>query len=262
MKIPYFTALWLGGALLASAETKPAQAKPAAASAPAAAATQLAPNQLAPNQQAFLNLPQERREQFVKHLQEASRLFRDRRIFETLGELDQADLIFKDSPETLNLRGSCYVEFRSFDKAMEAFRAAEKLSPGNPSVLFNIAEVLFVTRQWKQADEALGQVLKLLPKQRDNSFARLIEFKILLCKLRLNQKDQAKALADKYDYLEDDSPYYYYAHAALAYEEHNTLKAEEWQGIANRVFRDPSVTAPWQDTMVEYGYVKGFYGEE
>ena len=108
----------------------------------------------------------------------------------------------------------------------------------------------------------MNKVDMLLPKQRDNSFARLIEFKILLCKLRLNQKDQAVALADKYDYLEDDSPYYYYAHAALAYEERNTLKAEEWLGIANRVFRDPSVTAPWQDTMVEYGFVKGFYGEE
>jgi tetratricopeptide (TPR) repeat protein len=250
MKIPLFTAIWLAGALLASAQNKPAAAAPANV-----------PQQLSPNQQAFLNLPQERRDQFVKHLQEANRLFRDKRVFETLGELDKADAIFKDSPEVLNLRGSCYVEFRSFDKALESFRAAEKLSPGNPSVLFNIGEVLFVTRKWREAHDVLSAVLKVLPKQKDQSFARLIEFKVLLCKLRLGQKDEAVAMADKYDYLDDDTPYYYYAHASLSYHDGNTLKAEEWLAIAGRVFRAPGVIAPWQDTLVEFGYIKSFYGD-
>ena len=31
--------------------------------------------------------------------------------------------------------------------------------------------------------------------------------------------------------------------------------------MAGRVFRDPNILAPWQDTLVEYGYIKSFYGD-
>ena len=30
--------------------------------------------------------------------------------------------------------------------------------------------------------------------------------------------------------------------------------------MANRIFQDPNILAPWQDTLVEYGYIKSFYG--
>ena len=56
--------------------------------------------------------------------------------------------------------------------------------------------------------------------------------------------------------------YYYYAKAALAYEDNNLIKAEEWLATAGRIFQDPNVLAPWQDTLVEYGYIKSFYGDE
>src|SRR5437763_1319121 len=73
--------------------------------------------ELLPNQQAFLNLPEEKRKEFVKHLNEANRIFQQKRVIETLDELNKAAAIFKDSPEIYNLRGSCYVEMRAFDKA-------------------------------------------------------------------------------------------------------------------------------------------------
>ena len=88
-----------------------------------------------------------------------------------------------------------------------------------------------------------------------------MEFKILLCKKKLGLKDEVTVLAEKYDFL-DDSPYYYYAQAALAYDNNNLIKAEEWLAIAGRIFQDPNVLAPWQDTLVEYGYIKSFYGDE
>jgi Flp pilus assembly protein TadD len=106
---------------------------------------------LLPNQQAFLNLPEEQRKEFVKHLGEANRIFQQKRIFETLDELDKASKIFSDSPEIHNLRGSCYVEMRSFDKALEEFNKAAALSKDNPSIEFNIGEVYFVTKQWQKA---------------------------------------------------------------------------------------------------------------
>lgn len=244
-----FVLLALAAPLSAQTESKPAE-KPAEKEEQA----------LAPNQQAFLNLPEERRKEFIKHLAEANRIFQQKRIFETLDELDKATKIFADSPEIHNLRGSCYVEMRAFDKALAEFNKAAALSKDNPSIEFNIGEVYFVTKDWQKALDLFEKVLKLLPQ--DNiALGRLVEFKMLLCKKKLGRNDEVTILAEKYDFL-DDSPFHYYAKAALAYEDNNLIKAEEWLATAGRIFQDPNILAPWQDTLVEFGYIKSFYGEE
>jgi Tfp pilus assembly protein PilF len=215
---------------------------------------------LMPNQQAFLNLPEEVRKDFIKNLGEATRLFQQKRIFETLEELEKATEIFVDSPEIYNLRGSCFVEMRAFDKALADFQKAASYTKDNPSIEFNIAEVLFVTKQWQKSHDLFEKIMKVQPPV-SLALSRLIEFKMLLCKKKLGMKDEATILAEKYDFL-DDSPFHYYAKAALAYDAENLIKAEEWLAIAGRIFQDPNVLAPWQDTLVEYGYIKSFYGEE
>ena len=215
---------------------------------------------LLPNQQAFLNLPEESRNEFIKHLSEGNRLFQQKRVFETLEELDKAAKIFTDSPEIYNLRGSCFVEMRSFDKALDQFEKARALTKDNASIDFNVAEVYFVTKEWQKSHDLFVKILKQIPPG-NIALGRLAEFKILLCKKKLGKQDEATILAEKYDFL-DDSPFYYYAKAALAYDEKDLIKAEEWLAMAGRIFQDPNVLAPWQDTLVEYGYIKSFYGSD
>ena len=215
---------------------------------------------LLPNQKAFLNLPEESRKEFIKHLEEAGRLFQQKRVFETLDELEKTAKIFTDSPEIYNLRGSCFVEMRAFEKALEQFKKAAELAKDNPSIEFNIAEVYFCTKEWKKSLDLLEKIIKTIPPE-NMALGRLVEFKILLCKKKLGMNDEAQILAEKYDF-QDDSPYYYFAQAAMAYEKGDVVKAEEWLAMAGRVFQDPNVIAPWQDTMVEYGYIKSFYGDD
>lgn len=215
---------------------------------------------LMPNQQDFLNLPEESRKNFIHHVGTASRMFQQKRIFESLAELEKASAIFEDSPEVFNLRGSCYVEMRAFEKALREFREASALSKDNPSIEFNIAEVLFVSKQWQESLEAFEKVLLKIPEQ-NTALSRLVEFKILLCLKKVGRKDDAVILAEKYDFM-DDSPFYYYAQAALAYDDKRFAEAEQWLARAARVFRNPDILAPWQDTLVEFGYIKSFYGED
>lgn len=244
-----FSLLLLITPLAAQNESAPAGSKPDAA----------AP-ELAPNQQAFLNLPEERRKDFRKHLGEANRVFQQKRVFEALDELGKAAAIFEDSPEIHNLRGSCYVEMRAFEKAIAEFNKALAFSKDNASIEFNIGEVYFCTGEWQKAVDLFEKILKTLPT--DNiALGRLTEFKILLCQKKLGKTEEVRKLAEKYDFM-DDSPYYYYAKAALAYEDKNLPKAEEWLARAGRVFGDPNILAPWQDTLVEYGYIKSFYGDD
>jgi tetratricopeptide (TPR) repeat protein len=216
--------------------------------------------ELLPSQREFLNLPAEQRENFAENFGNAARYFQQKRVFECLEALSEAEKVFENSAELLNLRGSCYVEMRAFEKAMEAFNEALEINPTNVSIQFNVAEVLFVTKQWQQAHDRFVQVLREIP-EKNLSLGRLVEFKILLCKKKIGQNDEVVMLAEKYDY-QDDSPYYYYAQAALAYEDGNLLEAEEWLARANRIFRDPNIIAPWQDTLVEFGYIKSFYGDD
>jgi len=91
---------------------------------------------------------------------------------------------------------------------------------------------------------------------------RLVEFKILLCTLKAGSKEDAVKLADKYEEISDDSPYCYYARAALAYQSGDEAKAEGWLAMASRVFGRPEILSPWQDTMIEFGYIKSFYGSD
>lgn len=246
--------------LLGSAFTAMAQQPAADSTKPAAEQGKPAIEKLSPHMEAFSNLPQEQREQYLKHAVEADRLFKDKRIFETLDELAKASAIFKDNAEAYNLLGSCYVEFRDFDKALDAYQRALKLDPDNINIKFNVAEVYFVTKKWKESCSTFEEILK--KSEGDEKAAplmRIVEFKILLCKIKLGQQEEAEILANKYDYL-DDSPYYYFAKASLAYEKNDLVKAEEWLAMAGRIFQDPAILAPWQDTLVEFGYIKSFYG--
>jgi len=245
---------------LAPALAQDAPVAPSGKPATPAATPAVDPAKLLTPEQAFSNLPEERRKEFVKNLGEANRLFQQKRIFETLNLLNKADAIFADSPETLNIRGACYVEIRAFDKAMAAFEQALKLTPDNTSVKFNIGEVYFVTKEWQKCCDMMEQVFKEIPKEQ-TALSRLVEFKILLCEKKLGRKDEAIALSKKYD-MDDDSPYFCYAQAAIAYDEKNLIVAEEWLARAGRIFQNPEVLAPWQDTLVEFGYIKSFYGND
>lgn len=215
-------------------------------------------DQLSAAQREFSNLPEEKRNQFTKFFTDAQRYFSSVRVFETLEALNEAEKIFPNSLEVWNLRGSCYVEMRFFDKAELAYKKALEISPNNLSVKFNVAECMFVSRQWQSAHDKFQELLKLMPPNA-TAITRLIEFKIFLCKKKLGLDQEAMILAEKYDY-QDDSPYHYYVNAVVAFDKKDLDGAEKWMARANRIFKNPQILTPWQDTMIEYGYIKGFFG--
>ena len=116
----------------------------------------------------------------------------------------------------------------------------------------------FVTKKWQECHDLFLKIFKAIPKE-NIALSRLVEFKILLCKKKLGLKEEAIAMANKYD-IDDDSPYYCFAQAAIAYDEKDLVKAEEWLARASRIFKNAEALAPWQDTLVEFGYIKSFYG--
>jgi len=228
-----------------------------------AAEPQADAKEMLPWEKSFLNLPEERRTEFSKHLAKSRELFGQKRVFECIEELDKARAIYPDSPDLENLLGACQVEFRAFDKAMEHFDRANELQPNEPSIQFNIAEIFFVTKQWQAAEEALEALVKTSKENKATGQAmmmqRLVEFKLMLAKIKLGKMEEAQAMAKLYDHL-DDSPFSYFAEAALAYQNDDELTAEMAMARAGRIFQNPAIISPWQDTMMEFGYMKSFFG--
>jgi tetratricopeptide (TPR) repeat protein len=210
-------------------------------------------------QKEFSNLPEQKRIDYLKFVNEASRLFNQKRIFEAMAQIDEARKIFDRNVDIFNLLGSCYVEFRDFSKAREFYDKALALEPKSSVILFNLAELEFVTRNWQECLQKMNVVLPLLPEVNIQTM-RLVELKMLLCYLALDRNEEANTLANKYDPLRDDSPFYYYAQASLCYRNDDLIKAEEFLQKANRVFGNPAYIAPWQDTLIEFGYIASFYG--
>ena len=210
-------------------------------------------------QQKLENLSPEDKKTYAATLGEGSRLYNQQRIFEALNSLYDAERIFAQNPAALNLKGACYVEFRDFTRARICFNEAIALAPDTPSLLFNLVEMDFVTRQWESCQKRIQELIPLFSKE-NIPMLRLLEFKLMLTYLKSDQEDKAHELAEKYDFL-DDNPYYYYAQAAICYYDGKTEKAGTWISSAQRVFRDAATLAPWQDTLIEFGYIKSFLSE-
>lgn len=199
---------------------------------------------------------------YTNAFRRANYLFQQKRIFESLEAVEELEAIYAKNPASLTLRGACYVEFRAFDKARISFAKALKFSPDNFNVRFNLAEIEFVTKNYAKALEILNLLLLEAGDNRTTStMIPLIEFKILLCKIRTDDISGAEDIVAKTDFL-DDSPLFYFGKAALEYAKDNGVEAETWLARASRIFRtdDGGLLAPWQDTLIEFGYIKSFYG--
>ncbi|MDB4370178.1 hypothetical protein N9Z23_02690 [Akkermansiaceae bacterium] len=207
-------------------------------------------------------LSEEEAAAYANAFRRANYLFQQKRIFECLEAVAELEAIYAKNPSSLTLKGACYVEFRAFDKARMCFAKALNASPENFNVRFNIAEIEFVTKNYEKSLMILEQLLEKAGDNKSTStMTPLIKFKILLCKIKTGDLSGAEAIVAETDFL-DDSPLFYYGKAALEYAADNGAGAETWLARAGRIFRtgDGALLSPWQDTLIEFGYIKSFYG--
>jgi len=209
-------------------------------------------------QEKFMSLSEDQRKEFNSKLNEAQKLFSEKRLFDAIQIVDELDKAFPNHPGAMSLRAGCYVEMRAFDKALPIFEQVLEFSPDSTNIIFNIAELNFVMRNWETAHEQFTKLIELLPENA-KGLKHLSEFKLLLCKLKMNQVEEAKAMTDLYDEW-DDTPFYHYSRAALLYHDNKDEEAKKILREALFIWRDKGLLSSWQDTMIEIGYVRSFYG--
>lgn len=216
----------------------------------------------------FGNLSEEKRKNYSEARIKARQFFSQKRTFESLEQIHKASAIFDEDPTIWNLKGSCYVEFRTFEKARKSFQKALELEPGNTGVLFNLAEMDYVTKNWQDCATKMLELVEKIDNSVDGELEgsalilhRLALFKIVLCHVKLEKKDEAMKLAqEKWDDF-DDTPFTYYTKAAFDFADGNEEEGRLWINSAIRVFGGISNVASWQDTLIEAGLLESFFNE-
>ena len=104
------------GTTIAQDEAKPA---PAASSPAAFGIPRATPEALAAEAD-FLKLPAEERQKFGTLLGESQRLLAEKRVPEALRKLGDAETMVPLHPDVLNLKASCLIRIRDFERALPA----------------------------------------------------------------------------------------------------------------------------------------------
>jgi tetratricopeptide (TPR) repeat protein len=189
---------------------------------------------------------------FAELLMEVRRLSGQNQHQQALDKLVEAEALKPDNPVIFNARGSIYTGMKDYAKAREAFAKAETLNPNGFEPRFNLTELDFVQGNYEQAAESFTKLLDIhanLPVQ----IRSLVQFKILVCKMKVGKLPEAEVLMKTYAFKEE-SPASYFTKATVALQKGDQATANEWLTKAQRTFK-PGETMPYIDSLVEARWI-------
>jgi tetratricopeptide (TPR) repeat protein len=188
-------------------------------------------------------------------INDAQELMGRDRYVDALAKLDEAEALAPRDPRIPNLRGSIHLSrpLRDIAEATSQFAKAEQLMPGTVVVAFNKAEVQFVKHDWPAALSAFQKILTDFPKIPEET-RHLVLYKRLIAEVKTGQIEAAqKTVKENFTFM-DDTPAYYYAHAAIAFQAGDEAKAKDWMERAESIFK-PAESAPYVDSLKEARWI-------
>jgi len=251
---PIFCALLLTGATLSAQDD---------ATANAPLVTLVEPGRMtdaAREAQARYSLKDDKTKQnFANLMQTGANRLAQKRVQEALEAFNEAELIWPEYPELLNMKGAALVNIRDFDRATEYFGRALELYPSFWQAKFNLAEMHFVRGKFKDSLELFTGLLgnlKDLDVELDAMTRRLVDYKMILLHIKLDESQKAANLIANYD-LFDDTPIFYYSNAAVQFHAGEEVKGQEWVMKARSVY-SPEVNNLFEDSLMELGWMFNF----
>ncbi|MEO6740121.1 MAG: hypothetical protein ABIP20_07710 [Chthoniobacteraceae bacterium] len=185
-------------------------------------------------------------------LTEALRRFQLRDYKGALDYIDRADEILPPTAWSLNVRGAVAIEQRDFDRGFKQCADALKLDPGFFPAKFNICEIPFLQGKY---GEARGLWMKLFTTLKaGDASSELVTYRIFLTYLLENDLSRANEWLEKIPFP-SQTPAYQYAHAALARQQGDIAKWDEW--IRSAAFIWPEAKrSEYMDVLIQLGWMK------
>ncbi len=163
---------------------------------------------------------------------------------DALVKLRDAEKKLPDDPFVLNLIGAAYTKKKDFQTAQTYFDRSLEKQPDFFPAKFNVGELFFLQRQYQESYDYFSKMLQTDPRN------ELLQFKVFLSLLQLNQTDEAAKSLARIKYP-GDTPAWYYAQAAWESKKGNKKKAAEYVTGARYIFGPK--TAMFDETFEDLG---------
>ena len=177
------------------------------------------------------------------------------RVQEAFEKILEAESIAPEYSAVHNLKGAAYTKIREFDKATEAFTKALELNPASFMCRFNLTEMNFVKGNFAQAEKGFRQLISDQPTLPESNKA-LIQFKILICRLKQDDEPGALTILENWDFV-DDHPCFYFGNAAVHFNKSEEKEARAWLTAAKKIY-PPGQVNLYTDSFIESGWIENF----
>lgn len=170
---------------------------------------------------------------YMKLVREALAYMKFNAWEEVLEASDQAIQMSPDRTHAWETRAKALLELGQYDEARSAYERLAGLMPETrTTIIYNIGEVYF--REGK-FEEALQQFKQYVQREDDARRKSLGEWKILLCNLKVGNRDAASQYVESLE-PQPFEPLFYYARAAQDYADNAPTEAKRTLIKANRIY--------------------------
>ena len=168
-----------------------------------------------------------------------------------LSVLDQLDKAQSRNAESLDLRGTIYLEQGKLDEAKKAFRAASEADAQLFPPRLHFADVLLREKRFSEARDIYTD---LMEKTNIQTFHEKLRYAVLLTYLFEHNEARAQTALERITFP-TESPAYYCAQAAWEFAHNRAGEAKKWLKAADRMF-DSKTIAWFARPLYDFGWTK------
>lgn len=196
----------------------------------------------------FSNLPRNDREQYLRAFNNAKVAYQQGQWVACIGYLADCEMIFRGNPNVWNLRACCLMEQKYFEEAAEELLRVRKAMPNDPVTVMNLANLHMASGRYKESIETIHELREMLPYETAPELLHVLDFRELLCHVRLGQMEEAQKLVNGLSPI-SDTPLYYYSQAVFALAKGNRVEASRSLRIAGSIFSKGNAIVPFQRAL-------------
>jgi Flp pilus assembly protein TadD len=188
------------------------------------------------------------------NFERAESAFQQRDVNSALVFLDRYDERLPKQAVSLNLRGEILMAQKKLDEAEVALRQALAADPKLREVAYNLAQLAFQRKQYRDARDQLERLYSETPGGAENQAAQLLKFEIFLTFLLGAQESEAQQLMEQFEFT-GETPALYYAQAAWAFEHANPERGNDWVASARKIY-SPALNLIFAHSFYDLGWLE------
>jgi tetratricopeptide (TPR) repeat protein len=182
--------------------------------------------------------------EYRQKVEDALKAFEKKKYAEVITMIDAIPATGEDAAFLLNLKGAAYTKEEKYAEAKAAFAAALDISPGMFAARYNLGEILFLQRDFENAEGWFRTMLNDDPRN------ELLLFKVFLSQLQNGDGESAERTLSRMRFP-GNTPAWYFAQAAWEHSRGNKGKASDYLTNARQLF--PGQTEIYEETFSDLG---------